>query len=264
MLAAIAVLVGGIALIGGQIFGWTTWPIAVLQMVIVIVVLINTAVATRRDWHGRWRESREVAERLRAAVPSWLLGQVRNDAPGDEPAWTGWYARANLRALGLWPGDLNPGRLAAVRDILIAFVEDQRAYHELTADLMRAIEGRLGALGRISFIATLALVAFDIGLNIAGINLPGGWQAVLIGMTAGLPVFGTASFGIRAIGDFEGSAMRSARMSASLKALGEALSGDAPDLVILRARAASLANAMLGDVAHWRLATETRHLGSLG
>ena len=264
VLAAIAVLVGGVALIGGQIFGWTTWPIAVLQMVIVIVVLINTAVATRRDWHGRWRESREVAERLRAAVPSWLLGQVRNDAPGDEPAWTGWYARANLRALGLWPGDLNPERLAAVRDILAAFVEEQRAYHEQTADLMRAIEGRLGGLGRISFIATFALAALDIGLGIMGIDLPGGWQAVLIGMTAGLPVFGTVSFGIRAIGDFEGTGMRSARMAASLKTLGEALAGDPPDLVILRARAASLADAMLGDVAHWRLATETRRLGSLG
>jgi hypothetical protein len=72
------------------------------------------------------------------------------------------------------------------------------------------------------------------------------------------------SFGIRAIGDFEGTGMRSARMAASLKTLGEALAGDPPDLVILRARAASLADAMLGDVAHWRLATETRRLGSLG
>jgi len=264
VLAAIAVLVGGIALIGGEILGWTTWPLAVLQMTIVIVILINTAVASRRDWHGRWRESREVAERLRAAVPSWLLGQVRNDAPGDEPAWTGWYARANLRALGLWSGELDAARLAAVRDMLAGFVEDQRAYHEQTAALMRAIEGRLGGLGRISFIATFALAALDIGLDLAGIALPTGWQAVLIGMTAGLPVFGTTSFGIRAIGDFEGSAMRSARMAGSLKALGEALAGDAPDLVVLRARAAALADAMLGDVAHWRFATETRNLATLG
>jgi hypothetical protein len=264
VLAAIAVLVGGIALIGGQIFGWVTWPLAVAQMVIVIVVLINTAVASRRDWHGRWRESREVAERLRAAVPSWLLGQVRNDAPGDEPAWTGWYARANLRALGIWSGDLDSARLATVRDILAGFVEDQRAYHEQTAALMRSIEGRLGGLGRVSFIATFALAALDIGLGIADISLPAAWQAVLIGMTAGLPVFGTTSFGIRAIGDFEGSAMRSARMADSLKALGEALAGDAPDLVVLRARAAALADAMLGDVAHWRFATETRNLAALG
>lgn len=264
MLAAVAVLLGGIALIGSQIFGWTTWPLAVAQAVIVVIVLINTAVAARRDWHGRWRESREVAERMRAAVPSWLLGQVWNDAPGDEPAWTGWYARASLRALGLRSGDLNPERLAAVRDILSAFVADQRAYHEQTAALMRSIETRLGGLGRMSFVATLALVTFDIALDIAGVPLPGGWQAVLIGMTAGLPVFGTASFGIRAIGDFEGSAMRSARMAASLELLGKALAGDAPDLVVLRARAAALADAMLGDVAHWRFATETRNLGSLG
>ena len=58
--------------------------------------------------------------------------------------------------------------------------------------------------------------------------------------------------------------MRSARMATSLKSLGTALAGDKPDLIILRARAAALADAMLGDVAHWRLATETRRLGSLG
>jgi hypothetical protein len=264
MLAALAVIAGGLTLIGGEIFQWTTWPIAVVQMTIVIVVLINTAVAAKRDWHGRWRESREVAERLRAAVPSWLLGQVRNDAPGEEPAWTGWYARAHLRALGLWSGDIDPARLAAVRDILAAFVEDQRAYHERTADLMRAIDGRVGRFGRVAFFATLALVAFDIGLDIAGIALPGGWNAVLIGVTAGLPVFGTASFGIRAIGDFEGAAMRSARMAQSLTTLGEALATDPADIVVLRARAAALADSMLGDVAHWRFATETRHLGALG
>ena len=34
--------------------------------------------------------------------------------------------------------------------------------------------------------------------------------------------------------------------------------------VVLRARAAEIGAAMLGDVAHWRLATETRRLGSLG
>jgi hypothetical protein len=264
MLAAVAVIVGGIALFGDQIFGWVTWPLAVVQMTIVLVILVNTAVAARRDWHGRWRECREVAERMRAAVPSWLLGQVRNDAPADEPTWTGWYARANLRALGIWSGELNADRLAGIRDILVGFVEDQRNYHEHTATLMRAIEGRLGGFGRLSFVTTFGLAALAIILDILDIKLPSGWQAVLIGMTAGLPVFGTASFGIRAIGDFEGSAMRSARMAVTLEALGMALAGDPPDLVILRARAATLANAMLGDVAHWRFATETRNLGALG
>jgi hypothetical protein len=33
---------------------------------------------------------------------------------------------------------------------------------------------------------------------------------------------------------------------------------------VLRARAAALADAMLGDVAHWRFATETRNLAALG
>jgi hypothetical protein len=264
MLAAVAVIIGVIALIGGEIFGWQTWPLTAFQLVIVLVVLLNTAVATRRDWHGRWRETREAAERLRAAVPCWLLGLVRNDAPGTEPAWTGWYGRANLRALGLWSGTLDAARLGAVKAALAAFVEDQRSYHERSAALMRAIEQRLGRFGRLSFVSTLALALLDIGLQIAGVVLPGGWNAVLIGVTAGLPVFGTASFGIRAIGDFEGSAMRSLRMAESLAALGEALAADPADLVVLRARAAALADAMLGDVAHWRFATETRNLAALG
>jgi hypothetical protein len=264
MLAAVAVIIGVIALVGGEIFGWVTWPLTVFQLVIVVVILLNTAVASRRDWHGRWRETRETAERMRAAIPSWLLGQVRNDAPGTEPAWTGWYARAWLRTLGLWSGELDATRLATVKAALADFVEDQRAYHARSADLMRAIERRLGSFGRLSFISTLALVSLDIGLQIAGIALPAGWNAVLIGVTAGLPVFGTASFGIRAIGDFEGTAMRSARMAGSLAGLGAALANDPADLVVLRARAAALADAMLGDVAHWRFATETRNLGTLG
>jgi len=264
MLAAVAVLIGLVALVGGEIFGWITWPLTVVQLLIVLVVLANTAVATRRDWHGRWRETRETAERMRAALPSWLLGQVRNDAAGTEPAWTGWYARASLRALGLWSGALDAERLAAVRAMLADFVESQRAYHARSAALMRAIERRLGGFGRLSFVSTLVLALLDIGLQIAGVVLPAGWNAVLIGVTAGLPVFGTASFGIRAIGDFEGTATRSARMAESLAALGDALAADPADLVVLRARAATLADAMLGDVAHWRFATETRNLAALG
>ncbi len=264
MLAAIAVIIGLVALVGGEIFGWTTWQLTVVQLVIVFIILANTAVATRRDWHGRWRETRETAERMRSAVPSWLLGQVRNDAPGLEPAWTGWYARASLRAMGLWSGALDEARLATVRAMLAHFVESQRAYHAQSAALMRAIEQRLGGFGRLSFISTLVLALLDIGLQIAGVILPAGWNAVLIGVTAGLPVFGTASFGIRAIGDFEGTAMRSARMAASLATLGAALATDPADLVVLRARAATLADAMLGDVAHWRFATETRNLAALG
>jgi hypothetical protein len=264
LLAATAVILGGITLIGGEILGWTTWPVSVAQMAIVGVVLLNTAIAARRNWHGRWRECREVAERMRSAVPSWLLGQVRNDAPGLEPAWTGWYSRAQLRALGLWSGELDSLRLAAVKGTLCRFVSDQLEYHRHTAMLMRAVEHRVDLFGRVFFVGALLLVALDIALEIAGIRLSQGWQAVLIGVTAGLPVFGTASFAIRAIGDFEGSAMRSARMAASLEGLAEGLAADPPDLVVLRARAAALADAMLGDVAHWRFATETRHLGALG
>jgi hypothetical protein len=264
LLAAIAVIVAAIALVGGQIFGWTTWQLAVLQMALVGIVLINTGIGKRRDWHGRWRESREVAERLRAAIPSWLLAGVQNDSKGVEPTWTGWYARAHLRALGLWSGALDEARLAAIRAILIAFTDGQVGYHTDVATLMQAVERRLGWIGKVLFVSTLALGGVNLVIALAGYELPANWQTVITGLTAGLPALGGASFGIRLIGDFEGAAVRSARTAAPLTVIGAALARDPPDLTTLSSRAAALGDAMLGDVAHWRLATETRRLGALG
>ena len=183
-----------IALISGQIFGLDAWPLTLLPMAIVIVVLIDTAVASRRDWHGRWRESRRGrrAPSRRGPILA-ALGQVRNDAPGDEPAWTGWYAPADLRALGL-SSSRSRCRAPCLRSRRRRWLRRGPArLSRQNATLMRAIEARLGSLGRVSFIATFGLAALDIGLGIAGISLPAAWQAVLIGMTAGLPVFGTTS-----------------------------------------------------------------------
>ena len=63
------------------------------------------------QWHGRWVEAREVAERLRTALPLWALGLRPAFFPGEEPTWTGWYARAAVRMQGLRAGNLNPGGL---------------------------------------------------------------------------------------------------------------------------------------------------------
>jgi hypothetical protein len=85
-----------------------------------------------------------------------------------------------------------------------------------------------------------------------------------VALSAILPTFATATYGIRVIGDFEGIAKRSERTFESLDAHIAALRHDPPDLDILRRRARAAGDAMLGDLASWRLAAESRGLAIPG
>jgi hypothetical protein len=62
------------------------------------------------------------------------------------------------------------------------------------------------------------------------------------------------------IGDYGGIARRSERTRATLTQLLGAMSEDMHDQRALRLCARAAAEAMLGDVASWRLATESRAL----
>jgi len=262
LFSGLTVVTAAIALVSRQLFDWNAWPLAILQIVFIALVMVNTRVGRRRDWHGRWRESREVAERLRAAIPLWLLGESRQDATGAEPTWPGWYVRAHLRALGLWSGSLDQDRLVAVRQALSTLADGQRDYHTQIATLMGNIERRMLRIGQALFGLTMLIGAVNLVLAIIGVELPFAWHYVLVGFTAAFPALGSAIFGIRLIGDFEGAAERSARTASTMASIGTALRQDPPDLAVLRSRAAAIAEAMLGDLSRWRMATETGKLVS--
>jgi hypothetical protein len=87
------------------------------------------------------------------------------------------------------------------------------------------------------------------------------WLPVL---AVALPVLATATYGIRVIGDFEGVARRSERTEAALERAIKAIANDPVSLDHLRARVQSAAEAMLGDVAGWRIAAEGRSLNIPG
>ncbi|MEN3161828.1 hypothetical protein WI697_07300 [Tistrella mobilis] len=78
----------------------------------------------------------------------------------------------------------------------------------------------------------------------------------------------TAAYGIRVIGDFEGSARRSKRMAADIAALIAAMEADdaagTDGLAAAQERARQAADIMLGDVASWRVAAEGRTLAIPG
>ena len=85
--------------------------LTVIEIVLLLLLRLQDRLVSRwRNWHSNWLEAREVAERLRAALPLWALGARPANYHGDELTWTGWYVRAVLRELGMRPGILDARR----------------------------------------------------------------------------------------------------------------------------------------------------------
>jgi len=258
--AAFAVLAGATSLVGTQLLAWPSWPLALVETGFVIFIFGNTFVGTRRDWHTRWRESREVAERLRATNPLWLVARSLGSPRGGEPTWPAWYSRAHLRAAGLVAGAIDVERREEILRSLAAIVDSQSAYHKHVAELMHGVERRVNRIGQGLFALTFLFGAVNLATALGAYHLPFHWSFVLTGLAASLPALGAATFGIRLIGDFEGVAKRSERTCAGLAGIGDALRQDSSSLAVLRSRARAIADAMLGDMQHWRMTTETRKL----
>jgi len=245
-----------------------------LEVLFIIAVLLITIIGRRNRWHHRWLEAREVAERLRVALPLWVLGARPGVFFGPEPAWTGWYVRAIQRQQGLRAGRFDTESLRNARATLLEVLREQRDYHKTTALRMKVVAHRIERFGEVLF--GLTLVAAIVFLAILAFTH---WAVtpreafLLTALAAGLPALATASYGIRVIGDFEGVAHRSDRTRAALDRLMAAIDSDwpeahgamqAPNFALLRARAHATRDAMLGDVETWRLAAESRDLAIPG
>jgi hypothetical protein len=239
-------------------------PFVVFELICILTVLVNTASGRWQGWHRRWFEAREVAERLRVALPLWVLGVRPATFAGEEPTWTGWYARAIVRAQGMRAGTLDVSALNAARATLNAVLRHQCDYHKSSASRMSNMERRLEWVGLMLFVLTLITAGLFLAAIYAGISVTP-WVAYLVtALAAGLPALATATYGIRVIGDFEGVARRSERTHLALEKVIEAIGKDKFDLALLRARARSAADIMLGDVSSWRLAAESRTLAIPG
>lgn len=245
-----------------------------IEVLFIIAVLLITIVGRRKRWHRRWLESREVAERLRVALPLWVLGARPGFFFGPEPAWTGWYVRAIQRQQGLRAARFDPDTLRDARKTLLEVLKGQRDYHELTADRMETLGHRVERAGEFLFGLTLLAAIGLLAVVVFTHWHVTPWQALLVtALAAGLPALATASYGIRVIGDFEGVAHRSRRTCEALDRLVAAIEHDWPEatrtteplqFALLRARAHAARDAMLGDVENWRLAAESRDLAIPG
>jgi len=238
---------------------------AAFELLITLAIILNAVVGARNEWHRRWLDYRQLAERLRPMRSLKLLGIAAPDPPGTETnpvptRWIDWYASGIWRAMGCPAGTIDRACAARLGKAIAAHeVEPQMSYHERNAKQIELLDHRLGQIGMLLFAATLVVSVLTlIGLGIGSdyVNRYGNWFTLV---SAGFPALGTAVFGIRFQGDFGGDALRSMATADTLRLIDQELGKD-----VSLSRAADLAEQaariMLSDLDEWRLVNQQRDL----
>jgi hypothetical protein len=240
--------------------------LALVEFVITLGIILNTKIGVRNEWHRRWLDYRQLAERLRPMRSLKLLAVAAPDPPGSvtnpiSARWIDWYAGGIWRAMGCPGGAIDERLEPELARAVAAFeVAPQVAYHHKSAGQIDTLDRRLERVAGWLFMATL-IVSVTVIASYAFIPILvqkfNSWFTLV---SAGFPALGTAVFGIRFQGDFGGSAVRS---EATANALGQI------DAELMRGvqlpRAADLteqaARIMLDDLDEWRLVNQQQDLG---
>jgi hypothetical protein len=238
---------------------------AALELMITLAIILNAIIGTRREWHRRWLDYRQLAERLRPMRSLKLLGIAAPDPPGTETnpvpkRWIDWYASGMWRAMACPAGAIDRACAARLgKAIATHEIEPQVGYHLRNAEQIEALDHRLEQIAMVLFAATvivtvITLVGIAIGANF--VNRYGNWFTLV---SAGFPALGTAVFGIRFQADFGGDALRSKATAETLRQIDRELRKD-----VSLSRAADLAEQaariMLSDLDEWRLVNQQRDL----
>ena len=228
-------------------------------------IILNAQIGSRLEWHRRWLDYRQLAERLRPMRSLKLLGIAAPDPPGTATnpvpkRWIDWYASGIWRAMACPSGAIDRACAARLGKAIADYeVEPQVSYHHRNAEQIEALDHRLEQIGMVLFAATvLVTIATLIGVAIGSnfVNSYGNWFTLV---SAGFPALGTAVFGIRFQADFGGDALRSKATAETLRQIDQELRKD-----VTLSRAADLAEQaariMLSDLDEWRLVNQQRDL----
>ncbi len=266
LLSAMAIT-AGVAYLPVASIDWK-WPFALTELALLLAIVAITMIGRRRRWHGRWFETRRVAEYLRHAPILLLLGVARPAGRwprGSETSWPEHYGRDALRAMGLPSVAITQAYLRdALAKLLGDYVEGQRAYHRVKAKRLTTVHHRLDRTSEWFFILALGSVATYLVLlagGAAGLVSPalahdGSKAFTFLGIV--LPALGGAFAGIRYFGDFERFAAISDVTAGRLETLeariGTLLENPAVDLRY--AQVAALAHAMddivIAEIESWQ------------
>jgi hypothetical protein len=240
--------------------------LALAEFVITLGIIINTKVGIRNEWHRRWLDYRQLAERLRPMRSLKLLALAAPDPPGSlaNPVarrWIDWYSSGIWRAMGCPGGAIDKARAGEITRAVAAFeIAPQVVYHDKNARQVDALDRRLEKVAGLLFKATLVVcVAVVVGQLVAPelVKRLNPWFTLI---SAGFPALGTAVFGIRFQGDFGGSGVRSQATADTLKQI-EAEMARGVDLPRAADLAEQAARSMLEHLDEWRLINQQQELG---
>lgn len=262
VLAALAVFLGTANLI---LPDWAIF-LEVGLFFAVLAIIANTWAANRGQWHRRWLDYRQLAERLRPMRSLKVLAIAAPDPPGTAAnpmpqRWIEWYTARAWQAIGCPAGRIEASMLGALSaTIADKEVQPQVDYHRRAALQLGRLNHRLEVLGYSVF--TLALIssaflitAFAVAPDWVHRNYS--WFTVI---SATLPAIGTAVVGIRVQGDHSASAVRSQQTSIVLDHVAHRLRGESSSLVRAADLTEQAARAMLADLDEWRLLNQQHEL----
>ena len=262
VLAALAVFLGTANLI---LPGWAIY-LEVGLFFAVLAIIANTWAANRGQWHRRWLDYRQLAERLRPMRSLKVLAIAAPDPPGTAAnpmpqRWIEWYAARAWQAIGCPAGRIDASKLGALSaTIADKEVQPQVDYHRRAALQLGRLNHRLEVLGYSVF--TLALISS--ALLITGFAVAPDWvhrnYHWFTVISATLPAIATAVVGIRVQGDHSASAVRSQQTSIVLDHVAHRLRGESGSLVRAADLTEQAARAMLADLDEWRLLNQQHEL----
>ncbi len=274
-------LFSALAIVGGIAYlpfasSHQKWMFALFELALLAGILAITFVGQSRRWHGRWFETRRVAEYFRHAPILLLLGVARPTGRwprGANTSWPEWYARHGLRDLGLPPVVVTPAYLrGALESLLLDHVVRQRDYHRYKARRLARAHHNLDKLSEALF--TLAVISVSSYLLLKGggalhlidkaIAADLSYLFTFLGVL--LPTFGGAIAGVRYFGDFE-------RFSAISEVTAEKLDAvagrielllTAPDSALDYARVSELAHTaddiVVSEIENWQAVFGGKHI----
>jgi len=265
MLAALAVILS----LGGLLLPTQFKPaLLALEFITIASILLITRAGTRLDWHRRWLDHRELAERLRCLALSAQLGDLNLRASqGGPDSWLHWLARATARETGLPDLAADSIYLEKIRGSLRTLLDDQIAYLTANSHRMHLLEHRLHRIGTALFSATAAVCAAVLllvwlgQLGVDGLTeLPPAVSKIAIVISAALPAIGSAIYGIRMQGDFGGSSARDAALAGQLTTLRHVVDQDVLSFDTLKLRVSRATDLLTAELADWGQSYRARPL----
>ena len=242
------------------------FELALVEFVLALGIILNNKIGLRNEWHRRWLDYRQLAERLRPMRSLKLLAFAAPDPPGTRSnpvarRWIDWYASSIWRAMGCPAGTIGDERARALARAVATFeIAPQVAYHQKSARQIDALDRRLERVANLLFKATLVVSAAIVLGHLFAPDWVSAYSNWFTLVSAGFPALGTAVFGIRFQGDFGGNAVRS---QATANELGEIQLEMERGVELLRAAdlAEQAARAMLEHLDEWRLVNQQMDLG---